>query len=430
MRRRRFVFAAAASATLPVAGCLHEPETEEVDDEADDAEPEEEGLRTIPVMDDPPSRVYLPTHRDPMEMLGVYEAGDLRVAPMYTLPHRFWLVNGTRTEEVEPAADDTLHFMFTVWDHESGVVLSEDPGVSLEITKDDETVVDRNPWTMVSQTMGFHFGDNVPLDGPGTYDVEVEIGSVEGVRKLGDIDGRLQDAVSAELSFEVTQEGLRDLVDGVEYFPEDRWGAEEALPPMHHGDHDSHGDGGVSDVHSHGDGTNGGPEDGDHGDEHHQEDEEHHEDGDHDDEHHQEDHGHVEIPYSHAPEPNDLPGELLATPSSDDAVVAVSYVEGSSRFANDDYLLVSPRTPYNRCILPATNLSLEPEDHVVEDHGASLDPDAGFHYGFEVEALYDAEDVEVVVETPPQVSRHMGYETAFLEMDSVTVESPGSASTE
>ncbi len=418
MKRRSFVSAAAASATLPVSGCLHEPEREETDDGVDDGEPGEDELRSIPVMDDPPDRVYHPTHRDPMKMLDVVEAGDLKVAPMYTLPHRFWLVNGTRTEEVEPAADDTLHFMFTVWDSETGVVLPEDPGVSLEITKDGESVVDRNPWTMISQPMGFHFGDNVPLDGPGVYDVKVEIGAVEGVRKVAEVEDRLQEQVSAEFSFEVTRDGLRNLVGDVEYYPEDRWGAAEALPPMDHGDgeHDGHGEDDSSSGNDGGDDAHGVQSEGDHVDGSHQGD-----DGD--------VHGHGHAPYSHAPEAGELPGELLGTPSSDDAVIAVSYVEGSSRFSDGDYLLVSPRTPYNRCVLPAMNVSLAPEEHVVEDQGGVLDSAAGFHYGFEVDGLDDVEEVEVVVETPPQVSRHMGYETAFLEMDSVAVDAPGEGDT-
>ena len=373
MRRRRFISTFAAATAASATGCL------QGEGEPDDGEPEDSNGsvrgRRIPGIGDAPDGVYHPTHSDPMEMLGTTATGDYRLSGMYTLPHRFWTVTGTRTERVEPTADDSLHLMFAVTDAETGAVVPADLGVSVEVSKDGETVYDRNPWTMLSQRMGFHFGDNVPLDGEGEYDVEVSVGALSDVQPTGALEGRFEEGGSTRFVLELTDEVLQEMAQDVRYFPESRWGAAEALPPMGaDGGMEMEGEGGM----------------------------------------------HGGMPYSSAPPAGDLPGELLGTPSEDDAVFAVTRVAGGSRFSDDDYLLVSPRTPYNRSVLPLMNL----ETSGGESLSATLDVEAGLHYGAEVADLATREQLEIEVVTPPQVSRHMGYETAFLEMESVTVDPP------
>ncbi|ELK49239.1 Tat (twin-arginine translocation) pathway signal sequence domain-containing protein, partial [Haloferax sp. BAB-2207] len=49
-----------------------------------------------------------------------------------------------------------------------------------------------------------------------------------------------------------------------------------------------------------------------------------------------------------------------------------------------------------------------------------LDADLGFHYGASVPGLAgDDATADLAVNVPPQVARHEGYETAFLEFDPV-----------
>jgi hypothetical protein len=55
----------------------------------------------------------------------------------------------------------------------------------------------------------------------------------------------------------------------------------------------------------------------------------------------------------------------------------------------------------------------------------TLDSDLGHHYGTSVD-LSGGDTVDIVVESPPQVARHRGYETAFFDMPSMTVEVPRS----
>lgn len=380
MRRRSFVSTVAASTAAAATGCLHgDGPTEEGPSDAGDDGEDGGGAREIPGIGDPPDGVYHPTHSDPMEMVGAAKAGDYEVSAMYSLPHRFWTLTGSRTERVDPTAKDDVHLMLVVSDAESGTVIPADMGVSVEVSKDGETVYDRNPWTMISQKMGFHFGDNVPLDGDGDYQVEVSLGDVADVTRTGELGDRFVDGAQTTFQLEFREDGVREMASEVQYFPEDRWGASEALSPM-----TQMGDGSGMQMDD---------ESGDGGG----------------------------MPYSSAPPSDELPGELLGSATSDDAVFAASRVPGPSRFADGDYLLVSPRTPYNRCVLPAMALELS----TGEALSATLDSETGLVYGAPVETGWLEDGVEIEVVTPPQVSRHMGYETAFLEMDAVEVQGSG-----
>jgi arylsulfatase A-like enzyme len=41
-----------------------------------------------------------------------------------------------------------------------------------------------------------------------------------------------------------------------------------------------------------------------------------------------------------------------------------------------------------------------------------------------VDHLHSGDEIELTVTTPPQVARHEGYETAFLNMDTMTFTVP------
>ena len=118
----------------------------------------------------------MPTHVEGMEMAGMQSSGSYKCALTYTYPHRFWLVTGSRREKVDIKSNDSTHLMPVVWETETGIV-PPDINPQVQITQDGESVAQLAPWPMLSQPMGFHFGDNVQLAGDGTYQVEVSIGS-------------------------------------------------------------------------------------------------------------------------------------------------------------------------------------------------------------------------------------------------------------
>lgn len=352
MDRREYLTGASAILAAASAGCSNLVEVR--DDEEPGGEP--------PVVEDRPDAVYVPTHVEGMEMIGMGEVGDYSVGLMYSFPHRFWTVSGTTRERVDIQEDEDVHLMATVWDPETETVLPVGSGISLSIERDGEFVTERSPWPMISQNMGFHFGDNFSLEGSGTYTVTASIAEM-GIDRYGDFDGRFEEGGSAELEFEFAVSNLEDV--SFERL-DDRAGERDALDLME------------MDV----------------------------------------------IPTSVAPEPADLPGRVVGEGESGDATFVVAAVE-ESPFVDGEgtYLLVSPRTPYNRIPLPMMSLSatLERDGDVVYDGSlrASIEPGAGYHYGTEVDQLSSGDELTIAADSPPQVSRHEGYETAFLDMPAV-----------
>ncbi|PSP83706.1 hypothetical protein BRC96_07765 [Halobacteriales archaeon QS_6_64_34] len=317
---------------------------------------QEQSTQSPPLVEDRPKATYYPTHAEGMETLGTGEAGDYRVGLTYSYPHRFWTVTGTTTEQVTIQDADSVHLMASVWDPETTMVLPVQSGVSITIDADGETVADKQPWPMASQNMGFHYGDNYQLDGEGVYEITVRVDGMTE-RRLGGFAGRFGDAGEWATNFEFSR-SARDNIAYTEY-PDQR-GSRAALELM--------------DMEM--------------------------------------------LPTSQVPAPEALPGELLGTGRGSDEVYAATWLTGADFLeSGQSYLAVSVRTPYNRVPLPMMSLdsTVEVGGETVYDDAlsAAVHPDIGYHYGAVVEATGDP---AVTVETvgPSQVSRHEGYETAFL----------------
>jgi hypothetical protein len=349
MRRRTYLGALGGAAATALAGCLG-------------------GFRTAdaysppPLVADRPDAVYHPTHRDGMVMVGAAESGGQRLALTFTYPHRFWTMEAaTGTTRVDIADDDTLHMMASVFYPESGVYVT-DAAPTVSVSKGGEAVVGpTNPWAMLSQTMGFHYGDNLALDGEGTYSVTVRTGAPTA-RRTGALRG-VGGRGTFEFEFELTGSTMGDLT--VTTFP-DREGTRGAVAPMD-----------------------------------------------------------MSIPFAVAPRAADLPGAVLGTATSGDArLVATLSTDPPEGVEGEAYLAVSPRTPYNRFVIPGMTLDATVDGGARGSLVPTLDPDLGFHYGVALDAPSPSE-VTVEVVSPPQVARHEGYETAFVEMPPVTFPARG-----
>jgi len=360
MRRRDALKAGAAIGGLAIAGCIDAFETESV-------------WRNAPLVENRPDAVYLPAGREEMGTYGTARAGRYAVALQYTFPHRFWTVSGSSTNRVEVGEDDSLHLMVTVWDAETGVVLPVEPKLALR--HDGSIAASRTLWTMLSQRMGFHYGDNLQLGTEGTYVAEIRLPPV-GADPVGNLTGQFQSAETVEIEFEYDTDDVYDLE--YDQIDESRRGARDAVPLMQHG-------GGTAD----------GAADA------------------------------VAEPMPTVPASENLPGEVLGTATSGDAAFAAALVPAGSRLAGEPYLLVSPRTPYNRIPLPLMGLSATVTrsggDEPVFDGtlSSSVDGRVGIHYGATVGDLRQGDSVTISVDTPPQASRHDGYEKAFFEMPPV-----------
>jgi hypothetical protein len=347
MQRRDFLRAGTLAGTAAFAGCTGLFETQSV--RADD------------LVEDPPDSVYFPSHVDGMEMAGMSMAGPYKVALAYTFPHRFWTLTGTRTKRVEVGDGDDVHLMATVWDADSWMVVPTANNTA-EVRKGGDSVDERSLWPMLSQPMGFHFGDNVALDGDGTYTASVQI-SPPDARSAGEFEGRFDEAATADVEFEFEQTEL----DTLSYEPlDEKKGKRGAVGPM--------------DVEM--------------------------------------------MPTATTPARESFPGEVIQVAKSGDAEFVFATVE-ADRFGDGTYFAVSPRTPYNAYPLPFMGLSASVErdgESVFDDSlAATLDPELGYHYGASVEGIESGDAISLTVETPPQVSRHQGYETAFVEMPGIEI---------
>ena len=314
-----------------------------------------------PLVTDRPDAVYYPAIVEGMGMYGVTKADGVGFALMHSYPHRFWNVTGTTRNKVVVKSDDSLHLMASVWDVKTKTILPLD--VSVDISNDDGQVTTKSLWPMISPNMGYHGGDNVALPGEGTYDVTLRVGSLN-MNRTKPFKGRFIKPRTAETTFTFDTSETYDL--------DIRRLGEKA------------GNRGTVDLMDM-----------------------------------------KMVPAPTAPPKTELPGRLIGEASSGDATFVVSVVEGAARFGDDDrpYMIVSPRTPYNHVVLPRMSLSatLNRDQKTIYQGPlpATLDPDVSCHYGTHVDGVKSGDTLTIEIESPPQLARHDGYETAFVDMPPV-----------
>ena len=128
-----------------------------------------------------------------------------------------------------------------------------------------------------------------------------------------------------------------------------------------------------------------------------------------------------------APMKHSLPGKVIGEATSGDAVFVVTLLKDTPRLADNgrSYLTVSPRTPYNRIILPLMSLSA-----TITRKGKTvfngplrsvISPMLKYHYGTQIEPLKSGDHLTIAIQAPPQTARHDGYETAFVNMANIQV---------
>lgn len=353
MQRRTFLGAAGLGLTGSLAGCTTVTSLFQTTNS-----------REPPLVENRPDAIYIPTHQEGMQMVGMGNAGDLKVGLMYSYAHRFWMIEPDGgdwvAKKIPLEENDSVHLMAVVWDPETGVVVPS-TDVTIELTNDDGLVYQEVVYPMFSQRMGVHYGDNVPLDGNDVYTAKITVAGVP-FERFGSFEGRFEQAATAEIDFDY-REGQRS--DLPYKLLEDRQGNRGALPAME-----------------------------------------------------------MKMPQGVAPD--SLPGETIGegTTESEDVTFRAQAVT-EDRFGNEPYLLVSPKTRYNGYLVPGMALSatVERDGETVFDGELKpgLDPEAGLHYGAPVAGLGIDDSVTVTVDIPPQVARHEGYETAFFDIGDVTI---------
>ncbi|WP_394741402.1 DUF7350 domain-containing protein [Natronococcus roseus] len=394
MRRRDLLAAGALSSALSLAGCLETLEREDA-------------WRELVV--DPPDGAYVPPKVDEMLPLGTAAADGLEVSLSATRPHSFWTVADGERARADVRDHHDAHLMATVTDAETGLAVPT--SVSTAVHSRDERIDERTLWPMLSQRMGFHYGDNVPLGEDGPHDATVRI-EPTSAHVSGTLADRLDTARTVDLEFEYAAEAIESLDRRLIDEDEGR-GESGAVEPMEH-DHDEHGSEDGHDEHGSEDGHDDHDSHSDHGSENGH--------GDHDT-HEADDRG-AEADLEAATD------EWLGTARSGDLEFGVGVLEGGSDGIGEDTVVVSARTRYNQFSLPFVGLSVAPvRDGSLGEKtplGERLDAELGHHYGAPLERelrerLESTTELAVVVDATPQLSRHEGYETAFFDLEPATV---------
>jgi hypothetical protein len=283
---------------------------------------------------------------------------------MYTYPHRFWTVTGDRKNKVVVKADDSLHLMARIWDRKTTTVLPTP--ISIEILHNGEIVDKRSPWPMLSPTMGFHYGDNVSLDGEGKYTARVSLRPM-GIDRIGALEGTVTKTPTVEISFEFDTNEVYGL-------PIKRFG-EKA-------------------------GTIGAPNLME---------------------------MKMDVPQGVVAPKNEFPGRVvgMATHGKGHGKFVVSVFDAPRFGTNGPYLAVSARTPFNRIVLPLMSVSatVTRNGKTVFDGslGSAVDPKINYHYGTAVDSLESGDVLTISPKTPPQTAYHDGYETAFMDIPQLQV---------
>ncbi|ELY60326.1 hypothetical protein C491_03490 [Natronococcus amylolyticus DSM 10524] len=382
MRRRDLLTAGALSSALSLAGCLETLEREDA-------------WRELVV--DPPDGAYVPPKVDEMLLLGTATADGLEVSLSATRPHSFWTVADGERARADVRDHHDVHLMATVTDAETGLAVPT--SVSTAIHSREERIDERTLWPMLSQRMGFHYGDNVPLGDDGPHDATVRI-EPTSAQVSGPLADRLDTARTVDLEFEYAADEIDSLERRLIDEDEGR-GESGAVEPMEHGHGEHETDNGHDDHDSHSDHESGNGHD-DH------------------DAHEADDHG-------AGADLEAATDEWLGTARSGDLEFGVGVLERGSDGIGEDTLVVSARTRYNQFSLPFAGLSVAP----VRDGSPGektplterLDAELGHHYGapLERERLESTTELAVVVDATPQLSRHEGYETAFFDLEPATV---------
>ncbi|RQG93354.1 iron transporter [Natrarchaeobius chitinivorans] len=312
---------------------------------------------------DPPDGVYVPSHADEMLSYGTTTAAGREISIGATRPHSFWTVTDEELSRSDVRSRHALHLMVDVRDGETGTVVPAPVTTTLRRGSDGERVDRRDLWPMLSQRMGVHYGDNVPIEDGGTYTVTVRVGPTSAdVNTTETPAGKLAEPTTVGLEFEYEPAAIEGLERRLIDEDEDR-GDPAALEPM-----GCCGDG-------------------------------------------------RDEPAFDGPD-----AVRIGSGTTGDVVFVAALFGGADRSGRESPVLaVALLTPHNRYPLPFAAVSADvfrENDRIATGSPReTIDPRHGHRYGTRVEpdVLERGDELAISLDTPPQVARHEGYETAFLE---------------
>jgi hypothetical protein len=119
----------------------------------------------------------------PTQVLGVAQWQGMKVTAQAMTAVPFLIYNGTAMQEVKPPKNVSFHLMVLLSDAQTGVVIPYS-SVWATITQGGKTLMDESLWPMISRYMGPHYGNDVVLDGNGSYAMSLLVSPPVSARHL------------------------------------------------------------------------------------------------------------------------------------------------------------------------------------------------------------------------------------------------------
>jgi uncharacterized protein involved in high-affinity Fe2+ transport len=119
----------------------------------------------------------------PIVQLGQADWQGMRIAVRSMAPATFVVVTGTSERMVRPTKADSMHLMVMLNDAHTGAPIPY-ATVWATIRHAGRIVYDQRQWPMLSRYMGVHYGNNVALPGPGSYQLTLLIGPPQSARHM------------------------------------------------------------------------------------------------------------------------------------------------------------------------------------------------------------------------------------------------------
>jgi hypothetical protein len=110
----------------------------------------------------------------PSQLLATTDWQGMKIEARTMTAVPFVIFNGTKEQMVKPPKGTNFHLMVMLNDAHTNEPIPY-ASVWATFTKDGKVVYDERQWPMLSAFMGPHYGNNVQLDGPGTYKLSLLI---------------------------------------------------------------------------------------------------------------------------------------------------------------------------------------------------------------------------------------------------------------
>jgi hypothetical protein len=119
----------------------------------------------------------------PTQTLGTADWQHMKIMAQARTAVPFVVDDGTSEKLVKPSQRTSFHLMVMLSDDRTNYAIPY-ASVWATIRRDSKIVFDERQWPMISEYMGPHYGNNVTLPGPGTYQLSLLVSPPVSARHI------------------------------------------------------------------------------------------------------------------------------------------------------------------------------------------------------------------------------------------------------